>query len=427
MDPFERLLAEHRAALERYVRFRVSDKSAADDILQETQIAAWQGFRSLREISAFKAWLLRIAQNKCRDYFRALARSMELPLEAAEEIPDPAGLHGRGGIPDVQDTLERLAGPDRQILYLHYFRDLPVADIAHMLALPTGTVKSRLHYARERFRAAYPSPPERKGATDMKKMPDRMPAYSIEWSDLPPFPVRWEELMGWFIVPREGEKLRWAMYDFPEMTRTMTVEMAVLGRAQVHGIEGVEIRALEYEPVESERVGAQNPVERTLIAQLTDTHCRMLAETHTQNGVKKLYTFLDGDSFLDNWGFGEDNCGNEVALGAKGDIRREGSTVTAADKKFLLDVVGRCTVRINGRSYDTVCVMDCCTYLGGVVSEQYLDAQGRTILWRRFNRDDWRIGQYGSSWSERLPENERLRVNGETYVHWYDCITDRIL
>ena len=51
----------------------------------------------------------------------------------------------------------------------------------------------------------------------------------------------------------------------------------------------------------------------------------------------------------------------------------------------------------------------------------------RTVLWRRFNRDDWAVSRYGKIWSEQLPDNARLNVNGEVYVHWYDCITDYIV
>lgn len=111
----------------------------------------------------------------------------------------------------------------------------------------------------------------------------------------------------------------------------------------------------------------------------------------------------------------------------KGDIRRNGSSVTSADKDFLLDIAGRYAVTIGGKSYDTVCVMDINTYNSGVVSEQFLDKNGKTILWRRYNRDDWAIDRYKKPWSEQLPENDKLIVNGTTYVHWYDCITDYIL
>ena len=93
----------------------------------------------------------------------------------------------------------------------------------------------------------------------------------------------------------------------------------------------------------------------------------------------------------------------------------------------MLDIVGRYTVTVGKKHYDTVCVMDVESRSCNMVTEQFLDQNGRTILWRRFNRDDWALSHYKKRWSELLPENERLTVNGSTYVHWYDCITDYIL
>ena len=70
--------------------------------------------------------------------------------------------------------------------------------------------------------------------------------------------------------------------------------------------------------------------------------------------------------------------------------------------------------------------MDIQCFNDGVVTEQYLDRNGRTVLWRRFNKNDWAYSRYGKLWTEMLPENEHLTVNGETYVHWYDCVSDYI-
>lgn len=256
----------------------------------------------------------------------------------------------------------------------------------------------------------------------MKRMPKLIPEYRIEASGEAPFEVKWEELMGWFLVPRLGEKLSWGMYDIPSRKCSHVYDMQVTGKAKVHGIEGVELTAREASYSDKSEV-----IERTFVAQLTDTHCRYLAALRYDGDVRNYITFLDSDEFFPNWGFGEDNCGNEINLKAKGDIQRSGSSVTSADKDFLLDIVGRYTVTMEGKSYDCVCVMDIETYNCGVVSEQFLDAKGRTILWRRFNRDDWAIDRYKKKWSEQLLENERLTVNGTTYVHWYDCITDYIL
>ena len=425
MPGFEELLQEQLTVLERFVKFRIGNAQDAEDVLQETCLAAWRNFDSLRDRAFFKPWLLGIARNKCTDYFREQARRMELPIEELNEAVLTTGLRGLTVRNAVRETLQQLGDTDQQILYLYYFRDLPQAEIAARLQLPLGTVKSRLHKARSRFRDRWPHP--EKGEQNMKKMPDLLPEYTITKSEWEPFPVRWEEMMGWFLVPKLGEKLSWAMYDLPERARTEQCDMEVIGRAEVHGIQGVEIIAVEHDPMECNRIGGADKAERRFVAQLTETHCRILAESHQEDGIRKLYTFLDGSDFLDSWGFGEDNCGNAVHLAPKGDIRREGSVVIAAQKPFLLDVVGRYTVKIGGKCYDTVCVMDIETYNGGVASEQFLDREGRTVLWRRFNRDDWAMERGGRPWHERLPENERITINGQLYVHWYDCITDHIL
>lgn len=427
MEQFEMNLEKYLPALDRFVKFQVRNRQDAEDIVQETCAAAYEKQDTLRDPALFQAWILQIARNKCLDYYRKQARRMELPIEALEERVTDAGLSGRTERMAVRDTLTRLGSTEAQILYLYYFRDLPQDEIARMLAIPLGTVKSRLHYARQRFRSLYAEAREMKGETIMKKLPEIMPEYTIIPSSAAPFPVRWEEIMGWFLVPKLGEKLSWAMYDFPERRRTELCEMEVLGPAEVHGIRGVEIRSMEYDPMDCNSAGGQNPVERHLIAQLTDRYCRLLAHCVTEDGVRRYSTFLDGDSFLNNWGFGPDNCGNEVELHPKGDILWDGTQYRTTRKTFLLDVVGRAEVRICGKAYDCVKVVDCYTYQDGVVSEQYLDKAGRTILWRRFNRDDWNQERWGKPWHELLPENERITVDGMSYVNWYDCITDYIL
>lgn len=427
MEEFEKLLAKYKGAVERFVKFRLPDKTEAEDVLQEVFLTAYRKFDGLKNRDMFQAWMISIARNKCNDWFREKAKCMELPIDVLEEHSLTYGRYGWSERSVVRETLDLLGEKDKQILYLYFFKELPQTEIAKRLNIPIGTVKSRLHTAKQNFKKKYPYHEKSEGVKSMKRMPEYIPEYTIEESKEAPFAVKWEEMMGWFIVPKLGEKLAWAMYDFPEKKRTEHTYMKVVGRAEVHGIEGVEITAMECEPMDCNQTDNNKKAERSFVAQLTDTHCRALAEMHMQEGVKRCYTFLDGDAFLDNWGFGEDNCGNETNLAPKGDITRQGDMITSVDKKFLLDVVGRYQVTINGKCYDTICVMDIETYNGGVASEQFLDKNGRTILWRRYNKDDWAIDRFGQKWSERFPENDRLTVNGEIYVHWYDCITDYIL
>ena len=423
MYEFEILLEAASVAVERFVRFRISSKADADDILQEVYLTAYQKFPQLKNKDAFKAWIISIARNKCNDYFREMAMQYEIPTDELTETKLSDGRYGVSIIDTVREPLCLLENRDKQILYLFFWKEMPQAEIAKLLNIPVGTVKSRLHVAKQKFKSKYPYRIDvTKGECNMKKMPEFIPEYKIEVSNKDPFDVKWEELMGWFLVPKLGEKISRGMYDILSRKCNHVYDMQVTGKAKVHGIEGVELTAREASYSDKSEV-----INRTFVAQLTDTHCRYLATLRNDGDVRNYITFLDGDEFFPNWGFGEDNCGNETNLAVKGEIKRIGTTVTSANKDFLLDIVGRYTVTIGGKSYDTVCVMDIETYNCGVVSEQFLDKNGKTILWRRFNRDDWAIDHYKNKWSEQLPENDRLTVNGTTYVHWYDCITDYIL
>ena len=431
LTEFEGVLQEHLPVLKRFVHYKINNFSDAEDIIQEVCLAATLNFETLKSKEAFKAWLLGIAANKCKDYYRRQAKVLELPYDKLSETALGVGRLGITEQSVVQDTLELLPDKEKQILYLYFFKCLPQEEIARRLSVPLGTVKSRLHYAKEKFKAQYPYPPKEKEermrensmSVNGKKMPGVMPEYKIEKCDKKPFSVKWEELMGWFLVPKLGEELSWGMYDMPSRKLKYRYDMKVTGRAMVHGIEGVEI---DVEETDGNGNKGGN-LERSFVAQLTDTHCRYLATLREQNGLKQYITFLDGDAFMPNWGFGEDNCGNETNLSPKADIIRNGNEVTSVNKDFLLDIVGRYHVTINGKTYDTVCVMDIETYNAGVVSEQFLDKNGKTVLWRRFNRNDWAIDRYKKPWTELLPENDRLVVNGQTYVQWYDCISDYIL
>ncbi len=420
MSEFEMLLQENIVPLTRYVNFKINNKHDAEDIIQDACLVAALKFDTLKNKSAFKAWLIGIANNKCNDYYRQKAKDVNVSLESVSEAQLCIGKFGITEQIVVHDTLNALGDKEKQILHLYFFKNLSQEDISKKLSVPIGTVKSRLHYAKEKFKQHYPYKETEKGDNIMKKLPEYLPKYIIKKSNLAPFDVKCEELMGFCIIPRLNEKIAWGSYDMPSRKMKDFTVASVKGKAEVHGIEGVEIVAKQCD------CASKKEYERYFVAQLTDTHCRYLAESHMENGVRKTFTFLDSDIFMNNWGFGDDNCGYETYITPRNTIKRTDNIIEVTGNKELVDIVGRYSVTIDGKTYDTVCVMDIGHFDNRIAIEQYLDKNGRTILWRRFNKNDWAIKRYGKQWTEMLPDNERLEINGETYVHWYDCVTDYI-
>ncbi len=421
MHTFKDLLIFNQLSVERFVKFKISNTSDAEDILQDVFLTAFNNFGQLKNQGAFKAWIISIARNKCNDYFRKKSKDFEIPIDELNEFRLLQTRFGYIENNTVIDIIDALGDKDKQILYLSYWKELPQIEIAARLGIPIGTVKSRLYAAKQNFKRIYPKNTYvRKVDNIMNKPPNRLPDYKITQLSKTPFNVKCEELQGLSIIPKLGEKTVWGLYDFETKNCDEFSEVSVVGKAEVHGVEGVEITSVQHD-IKNNRVN-----KRTFVAQLTDTHCRYLSETHTENDVKKTITFLDGEVFMNNWGFGEDNCGNETELKPKGVINRIGNTITKTEDIGVMDIVGCFKIEIGEKTFDTVCLMELGDFDNAIAIEQYIDKNGRTILWRRFNRDDWAINRYKKKWSEQLPNNEQLIINGEIYVHWYDCITDYI-
>lgn len=392
-EEFELLLDSCKNSVERFIYYKIPIKDDALDIMQETFISAYRKLDSLRDRDKFKPWLLSIARNKCNDYFRSRIHAFEIPLDETYGYTESKDKNGRAVEEVVDDTLLSLADSDRQILYLFYLKGMNQKDISSKLGIPIGTVKSRLNTARRNFKEKYPYPPNVKGdyIMSIKGFPHTIPEIKVTKIDKPIFPSIFEELPGWFIIPRVGEKVSWATYDYPEKTLSETENCEVIGKAEIHGINCVEIKC----------------TERTLYARLTDTHVQYIADVYYRDDVKVMTSFLD-ENWLTSWSYGEDNCGRETQLNS--------------DSK---NISGVYLATIGGNSYEVVRLVD--TNTEGIYTETYIDENGRTVLWRRFNRNDWAIDKYNTPWTEKLPKNERMTLNGETYIHWYDCITDYVL
>lgn len=121
------------------------------DAVQETLVAVFRGLRTLREPAALYGWVRSIACREAVRVARRTARSMPVDLTALPQRGDP-----QLGT-DIGDVLARLSPEHRAVLVLRDVEGLDEQTAAALLDLRVGTVKSRLHRARDSFRKAWTS------------------------------------------------------------------------------------------------------------------------------------------------------------------------------------------------------------------------------------------------------------------------------
>ena len=85
MREFEVLLQEQLQVLRRFVHYKISNFPDAEDIIQDVCLTAMEKFTTLKQTESFKAWLIGIAANKCKDYYRKQAKVLELPYDELSE------------------------------------------------------------------------------------------------------------------------------------------------------------------------------------------------------------------------------------------------------------------------------------------------------------------------------------------------------
>ncbi len=150
-ESFDLLVRRWHRRLWRYARRLTQNDDAAWDVMQETWIAILRQIRQLKDPTWFAAWAHRIVRNKCADDCRRATQQRHLATAMAErqqtnnqtqEDPDDA----------VARAMLRLPPEKQELLELKYGEGLNTFEIALVLGIPPGTVKSRLHHTREHLR-----------------------------------------------------------------------------------------------------------------------------------------------------------------------------------------------------------------------------------------------------------------------------------
>ena len=160
VEAFNALFERYRRRLFGFLVRRCDEAAGAEDLFQETWLRVVRARKRFDPRRRFSTWLFQIANNLCRDRVRRLAVDTR-KREALQERAQPRSASAATSLPEHTFTLpaelrRRLAAlPDRlqEVLVLRYYHDLSELEIAEIVGIPSGTVKSRLHTAVKTLRA----------------------------------------------------------------------------------------------------------------------------------------------------------------------------------------------------------------------------------------------------------------------------------
>jgi len=125
-------------------------EDAAWDVMQEVWHDMIKGLGKLHDPASFRAWAYKITTHKAMNWIKRKTRHQHVSLEAVQD--NAAHIEGDTGLAEL---MTQLTAAKRVVLSLHYFEQLSVSEISFALRIPSGTVKSRLHAAREELKALW--------------------------------------------------------------------------------------------------------------------------------------------------------------------------------------------------------------------------------------------------------------------------------
>ena len=144
---FNELVGRWQNCLWRYAYRVTGSESAAWDIIQETWYGIIKGIRKLDDVSVFPQWAFRIVNNKCADWGRKQQRQERLNNEMRKQNQNESGEKQNVGekTESLRAAIEKLSHDRRALLTLRYHEGFDIGQIAEIIGVPEGTVKSRLH------------------------------------------------------------------------------------------------------------------------------------------------------------------------------------------------------------------------------------------------------------------------------------------
>lgn len=151
VDAWDELVCRYNSPLFYYARRLVDSDDQAAVLLQQAWVEILESLRSLRQGSRLAPWLYGVTRNVVMTHYRERYRSIEATDPPASDVEPAEESDNAERLEDaelIHFGLSRIGWREREVLTLHFLDDLSVEEIATLLEIPPGTVKSRLHRAR---------------------------------------------------------------------------------------------------------------------------------------------------------------------------------------------------------------------------------------------------------------------------------------
>ena len=155
-EAFDALIDRWHEPLHHYARRVAGTDEGADDVIQDVWLRVLRGIARLKDPSRLRPWLFGITRRVLMDRLRVKYSNVDVvPVE--EDALAAAGSEDdiEAELESMQEALTRLPLIEREVLTLFYLRELTLAEVADIVDVPVGTVKSRLHRARRLLRTEF--------------------------------------------------------------------------------------------------------------------------------------------------------------------------------------------------------------------------------------------------------------------------------
>jgi RNA polymerase sigma-70 factor, ECF subfamily len=165
-EEFDRIAGEYQDRIFRLACSMLGDRAAAEEAAQEALVRIWKGLPRFRGESSLSTWIYAVTRNACLTALsRAGPRTESLEEPASRRAAESRSAAGwtAAPAPDVAALLDRLPAKYRQVVTLFYMQEKSYDEVAAMLDLPVGTVKTYLFRARQSIAEELASRRVRKG------------------------------------------------------------------------------------------------------------------------------------------------------------------------------------------------------------------------------------------------------------------------